>query len=61
MTIAIKEQAHQLIDKLPETATWSDLLYALELRTDVEQGLADADSGHVTSVEEIRREYSAKR
>jgi predicted transcriptional regulator len=59
--IAVKEQAHQLIDKLPESATWSDVLYALELRTDVDEGLADANAGRVTSVEEIRREYGSKR
>jgi hypothetical protein len=31
-----------LIEALPDDATWQDLLYALELRGDVEAGLVDA-------------------
>ena len=38
MTIGIKQRAHELIETLPDNATWQDLLYALELRTDVEAG-----------------------
>jgi hypothetical protein len=40
MTVAIKQRAHELIEALPDDATWQDLLYALELRSDVEAGLA---------------------
>jgi Helix-turn-helix domain len=42
MTVAIKQRAHELIEALPDDATWWDLLHAVELRTDVEAGLADA-------------------
>jgi hypothetical protein len=45
MTVAIKQRAHELIEALPDDATWQDLLYALELRGDVEAGLADAKAG----------------
>jgi hypothetical protein len=45
-----------LIDALPDNATWQDLLYALELRADVEAGLADAKVGRLTQVEELRRD-----
>ena len=61
MGAAIKQQAHELIDTLPETATWADLLYALELRADVDAGIADANAGRVTSVEDLRREYGLTR
>jgi hypothetical protein len=61
MAVAIKDEAHQLINRLPDTATWSDVLYALELRTDVDQGLADANAGRVVGIEELRREYGTKR
>ena len=56
MTIDIKQRAHELIEALPDNATWQDLLYALELRADIEAGLADAKAGRVTEVEEIRRD-----
>jgi predicted transcriptional regulator len=55
MAIGIKRRAHELIEALPDNATWQDLLYALELRADVEAGLADAKAGRLTEVEELRR------
>jgi predicted transcriptional regulator len=61
MTTEIKSQAHQLINRLPDSATWSDVPYALELRADVEQGLSDANAGRVTTIEEVRQEYAPKR
>jgi predicted transcriptional regulator len=56
MTVAIKQRAHELIEALPGDATWQVLLYAIELRADVEAGLADAKAGRVTEVEELRRD-----
>jgi predicted transcriptional regulator len=40
----------------PDDATWQDLLYALELRGDVEAGLADAKAGRVTDSEDLRND-----
>ena len=61
MGAAIKQQAHELIDTLPETATWADLLYTLELRADIEAGIADAKAGRVTSTDELRKEFGLTR
>jgi predicted transcriptional regulator len=61
MAEAIKQRAHELIDALPDDATWQDLVYALELRGDVEAGLADAKAGRVTDSEDLRREYGRHR
>jgi len=60
MTIGIKQRAHELIEALPDNATWQDLLYALELRADVEAGLADAKGGRLTEVDELRRNYGLR-
>jgi len=60
MTIGIRQRAHELIDALPDNATWQDLLYALELRADVEAGLADAKAGRLTEVKELRRDYGLR-
>ncbi len=40
----LKQQAHALIDNLPETATWDDVAYETELRASIEHGLADAEA-----------------
>jgi predicted transcriptional regulator len=61
MTVAIKQRAHELIEALPDDATWQDLLYALELCADVDAGLADAKAGRVTEVAELRRDYGLQR
>ena len=51
---ALKDEAHRLVDALPDEATWDDLMYRLYVRQAVEQGLADSDAGRVTPVEEVR-------
>jgi hypothetical protein len=61
VTMAIKQRAHELIEALPDNATWQDLLYALELRGDVEAGLADAKAGRVAEAAELRRDYGLSR
>ncbi len=60
MTVAIKQSAHELIELLPDDATWQDLPYAVEFRADVEAGLADAKAGRLTRVEELRRDYGLR-
>jgi hypothetical protein len=61
ITVAIKQRTHELIDALPDDATWQDLLNALEFRADVDAGLADAKAGRVNKVEELRRDYGLRR
>lgn len=52
-----KQEAHKLIDRLPDTATWDDLVYELAVRRSIERGLADADAGKLTDVRDIRRDF----
>ena len=54
MSTAIKDEAHRLIDSLPDGATWEDLMYRLYVREAVEQGLADSEAGRVTAVADVR-------
>ena len=50
----VKETARQLVDSLSNDATWDDLIYAIHVRRSVEEGLADADAGRVTSTDDLR-------
>ncbi len=52
----LKQQAHELIDGLPDTATWRDLAYRAAVRADIEAGLADSAANRVTPVEELLKE-----
>jgi predicted transcriptional regulator len=45
----IKADARQLVEALPDTATWDDLAYEVYVRQAVETGLADADAGRTVS------------
>lgn len=56
-THTIKQAAHQLIDQLPDEASWKDLIYELSVMQDIEEGLEDSDAGHVVDNATVRREF----
>ena len=56
-TANLKQQAHDLVDRLPETATWDDLMREIYEHQAIERGLADADAGRVKDTKEIRAKY----
>ena len=53
----IKEEARALVDKLPENATWDDLMEEIYVRQAIERGLADSKAGRTRSVEDVRDKY----
>ena len=52
-----KEEAHKLIDQLPQNATWDDLMHEIYVREAIESGLADSEAGLTKSVAEVRAKY----
>ena len=53
-TIAnVKQQAHQLVEELPENATWDDLMYEIYVRQAIEAGIRDSDAGRTQDVKEV--------
>ena len=53
----VKQQAHDLIDKLPDDANWDDLMRRIYERQAIERGLADSDADRVTDVKDVRAKY----
>jgi hypothetical protein len=51
----IKENAHKLIDSLPSSATWDDVMYRIYVRQSIESGLKDVERGNTTNVGEVRK------
>ena len=49
-----KQQAKQLLDRLPDDATWDDLVHAFVVRHSIERGLADAAEGRVVSSTQLK-------
>ncbi len=48
----IKSDARQLVEGLPDYATWDDLAYEVYVRQAIEAGLADAEAGRTVAHDE---------
>jgi len=56
-TESIKQKAHQLVDKLPDSASWEDVIYQIYVRQAIEAGIKDSDQGRMTDVSEVRKRF----
>lgn len=56
--VNLKQEAHKLIDQLPENATWEDLMYEAYVRQAVQEGIEAADRGDFASEEEVRQRFA---
>ena len=50
----IKEEAKRLIDKLPDQATWDDIMYEFYVKKKLVVALKAAEKGRVISHEELK-------
>lgn len=57
MSAVFKQEAHKLVDQLPDSASWDDLIYQAALHRAVEHGIAQADAGELIPVEELLKDY----
>ena len=53
----IKEAVLELVQDLPNGATWEDVMYRVYVRQAVEAGRDDAAAGRLIDVEEVRRRF----
>ena len=56
-TETIKQKVHQLLDKLPDSASWEDVMYRIYVRQAIEAGINDSDEGRTTDVSEVRKRF----
>ena len=56
MTIA-REEARQLLDSIPDSASWDDIMYEFYVRKKVEAALEEADAGEVLTHEEVEERF----
>jgi predicted transcriptional regulator len=50
-----KDAARQIIEHMPEQATWDDIMYELYVKQKIERGLQAAEEGRTVSQEEAKR------
>lgn len=52
-----KEEAISLITRLPDEASWDDIIYEMYVKKKIELGIKAADEGHVVPHEEVTRMF----
>ena len=57
----VKDEARELIDSLPDDATWEDFARLVYERQMVEEGIADLDAGRTWTSDEIREKLGIPR
>ena len=56
-----KEAVRHLIDRLPDQATWEDIMYELYVKQKIEAGLKAMEAGRTIPHEEMKRRLLAKK
>ncbi len=53
----IKQEAYNLLQELPENATWDDLMYEIYVRQTIEAGIEDSEAGRTIDVGQVRAKF----
>ena len=53
-----KAHARDIIERLPETASWDDVMYELYVRESIDAGLADVAAGRTIPHDQVRTRLS---
>lgn len=53
----IKSAARQLVESLPDDATWDDVMYRVYVRQAIDAGRQDVAEGRLVDVDEVRRHF----
>ncbi|MFL6236314.1 MAG: hypothetical protein ACJ76N_24495 [Thermoanaerobaculia bacterium] len=56
----VKEDARQLVESLPDHATWDDLMYEMYVRQKIAAGIQAADEGRVVPHEEVKKRFLSR-
>lgn len=52
-----KKQVIEMLKKLPEQATWDDIMYEIYVRKKIVAGIQAADEGRVVPHEEVKKRF----
>jgi hypothetical protein len=53
----VKDEARRLVERLPDDATWDDLMHEIYVRQAIDAGLEDSRAGRLTGVSEVRTRF----
>jgi len=58
---AVKDEARRLVERLPDDATWDDLMDEIYARKAIEDGLSDSRAGRTSDVKDVRARFGLSR
>ncbi|MFW6168839.1 MAG: hypothetical protein ACODAD_00010 [Planctomycetota bacterium] len=53
----VKTSAREAVEKLPDGATWDDVMYQIYVRQKIEAGLGDVEHGDTLTTAEVRKRF----
>ncbi len=56
----VKEEARKLLERLPDEASWDDLMYEIYVQKKIDMGLKAAEGGKLIPHEEVKRRLMGK-
>jgi predicted transcriptional regulator len=56
----VKEEAKKLLERLPDEASWDDLMYEIYVQKKIDMGLKAAEADKLVPHEEVRRRLLGK-
>jgi predicted transcriptional regulator len=56
-TESIKAKVRQLVENLPDSATWEDVMHQIYVRQAIDAGIKDSDEGRTLDVKEVRKRF----
>ena len=60
MQTTIKKNAIDLINSLPDSTTWDDIMYEIYVKQKIDKGLNDIKNNRTTSHEDVKRMFIQK-
>lgn len=55
-----KMEALKIIERLPDQATWEDIMYEMYVKSKIEASVEAAEAGKVVSHEAVRKRFLSK-
>jgi len=56
----VKEEARKLLERLPDGASWDDLMYEIYVQKKIDMGIKAAELGKLIPHEEVKRRLLGK-
>ena len=60
MQATIKRNAIELINSLPDSTTWDDIMYEIYVKQKIDKGLDDVKNNRTTSHEDVKKMFIQK-